>query len=111
MFFLTLGALIISFLALMTLAWQTRLLRKTMEANNYQSLIEKIMETRQAVITHEPLGSMFDKNPQIHSVLQVTNMTIQQFFWTLQFLTAWENFYHQRRNGLLADATWKSYVH
>jgi hypothetical protein len=89
---ISLIALFVSLLALLTLGWQTRLLRKTLEAGNYQSLIDKLLDVRNAVVVDASLGRMFEDNPQVQSVLDKTGMSISQFFWTLQFLTSWESF-------------------
>jgi hypothetical protein len=106
---ISLIALFVSLLALLTLGWQTRLLRKTLEAGNYQSLIDKLLDVRNAVVVDASLGRMFEDNPQVQSVLDKTGMSISQFFWTLQFLTSWESFYQQRRVGLLGDQAWSAY--
>lgn len=109
MFSLTLLAVVVSFLALLMLSWQTRLLRKTLEAGNYQSLLEKIFNVREAIVDHPDLGKIFEDNPQIHATITTANMTMSEFFWALQFMTAWENFYQQRRMGLLGDESWRAY--
>jgi len=102
---ISLLAFAVSILAPLTLGWQTRLLRKTLEAGNYQSLIEKLKDSRNAVVVDASLGGMLKDNPQIRSILDKTGMSVSQFFWTLQFLTSWESFYQQRRMELLGDQT------
>jgi hypothetical protein len=109
MFATSLLAVVASFLALLALSWQTRLLRKTLEANTYQSLLDKIIAARGSIVVDQQLGEMFNENLQIKAVLQAADMTISEFFWILQFLTSWENFYQQRRMGLLGDQSWDSY--
>jgi hypothetical protein len=106
---ISLLALAVSFLALLALAWQTRLLRKTLEAGNYQTLLDKVMDARGAIVENPEVGKMFEDNPQIRATLHAADMTVSEFFWALQFLTSWENFYQQRRMGLLGDESWKSY--
>ena len=106
---LSLTALAVSLLTVLILGWQTRLLRKTLEASNYDSLIGNILDTRSSIVDNAMIGKIFEDSPYIQPILSRTGLTVSESFWVLNFLTTWECFYRQRRMGLLGDESWGAY--
>jgi len=103
-------ALLVSFFTLIAVALQAKLLRKEIQVQTYQSLIERVFVSREILIKTPGIWSMFAEHPDLKPLLQRHNMSIQEFFWVLNYLTAWENFFYQRRNGVMTDQTWVAYI-
>lgn len=83
---LSLLATIIALCSLFIIMIQTRLLRKDLETRNYQDLLSKLFSARDSLINAPELGSMFTENPAFKSILDVSSMSINEFFGFLNIL-------------------------
>jgi hypothetical protein len=88
---------------------QTRLVRKSLETTNYQDILERLHGVRDEIIRTESLSGVFEGHVEFCRLLQECEISVHEAFWIFNYLTVWENFYFQRRTGVMNDQIWKSY--
>lgn len=92
------------------LLYQNRMLRESVDASNYHSMLRGVIDVRAAAISEPNLASIYEMHPSVKKSLDQAGCDIAQFLYILNLLTTWEVFYRQRARGLLDDSGWSSYL-